>query len=124
MSETDFAAFEAKGPRDRTVMNVLYALHTLSWASMYTLALVALVVNYVKRADEVDPLYAAHHSYMIATFWWTVLWAIPAGILTGLMWLTILLIPLSWLPLTMVGLWYLYRCVKGWMRFSDNRLPT
>jgi uncharacterized membrane protein len=24
---------------------------------------------------------------------------------------------------TVVGLWYLYRCLRGWLRFNDNRLP-
>jgi uncharacterized membrane protein len=22
-----------------------------------------------------------------------------------------------------VGLWYLYRCVRGWLRFTNGRLP-
>ena len=22
-----------------------------------------------------------------------------------------------------VGLWYLYRCIKGWLRFNDNKGP-
>ncbi|MDB5750894.1 MAG: hypothetical protein JWP65_1315, partial [Ramlibacter sp.] len=24
---------------------------------------------------------------------------------------------------TIIGAWYLYRYLKGWMRFSDNQLP-
>ena len=121
MSETDFAAFEGKTPQDRTVMHVLYGLHTLSWASMYTLAIVAVVVNYVKRADEVDALYVAHHNYMITTFWWTVLWMV----ITSPLWLfMMILIPVGPLAWGIVGLWYLYRCVKGWLRFSNNRFPT
>jgi uncharacterized membrane protein len=24
---------------------------------------------------------------------------------------------------SIVGLWYLYRCIKGWLRFNDNRAP-
>jgi uncharacterized membrane protein len=23
-----------------------------------------------------------------------------------------------------IGLWYLYRCLRGWLRFNDGRLPT
>jgi len=52
MAETDFAQFEAKTSSDRTVMHVLYGLHTVAWASMGTLAVIALIVNYIKRADE------------------------------------------------------------------------
>jgi uncharacterized membrane protein len=62
MAETDFAAFEAKTPGDRTVMHVLYALHVAAPFTAWFLPVVALIVNYVKRADEGDPLYARHHS--------------------------------------------------------------
>jgi uncharacterized membrane protein len=117
MPETDFAQFEAKSPADRTVMNVLYAMHTIAWASMGGLAVVALIINYVKRADELDAIYASHHNYMIATFWWTVLWLAIAGPL----WL-LFFIPGA-IAYGIIGLWYLYRCVRGWLRFGANRPP-
>ncbi|HET6787642.1 MAG TPA: hypothetical protein VFH49_06755 [Aquabacterium sp.] len=117
MAETDFAQFEAKTPADRTVMHVLYGLHTVAWASMGTLALIALVINYVKRADELDAVYVSHHNYMIATFWWTVLWLV----VTAPLWL-LLFLPGA-IAYSIIGLWYLYRCLRGWLRFSDGRLP-
>jgi uncharacterized membrane protein len=115
--ETDFAHFEAKTPADRTVMHVLYGLHTVAWASMGTLAVIALVINYIKRGDEQDPLYVNHHSYMISTFWWTVLWLV----VTGPLW--VLLVVPGAIAYTIIGLWYLYRCIRGWLRFADNRQP-
>ena len=102
---------------DRTVMHVLYGLHTVAWASAGMLAVIALVVNYIKRGEEVDPLYNAHHNYMIRTFWWTMFWRV----LCSPLWLLFLLPGMA--AYTVIGLWYLYRCVKGWMRFTDNRLP-
>ena len=33
MSETNLADFENKTPRDTTVMQLLYGLHTLAWFS-------------------------------------------------------------------------------------------
>lgn len=33
MSQTNFADFEPKTSGDRTVMHILYAMHTLSWAT-------------------------------------------------------------------------------------------
>jgi uncharacterized membrane protein len=117
MSETDFAAFDVKSPGDRTVMHVLYGMHTVAWASLGTLAVIALIVNYIRRADETDALYAAHHSYMIATFWWTVLWLV----LTSPLYL-LLILP-GVIAHAIVGLWYLYRCIRGWLRFNDGRFP-
>jgi uncharacterized membrane protein len=117
MAETDFTQFETKTANDRTVMNVLYGLHTIAWASMGTLAVIALIVNYIKRADEHDAVYSSHHSYMIATFWWTVLWLV----VTSPLWL-LLFLPGA-IAYTIIGLWYLYRCLRGWLRFSDGRMP-
>ena len=117
MSQTDFAQFEAKTANDRTVMHVLYALHTVAWISAGMLAVVALIVNYIKRADEHDAIYASHHSYMIATFWWTILWLVVSSPL----WL-LLYFPGA-IAYTIIGLWYLYRCLRGWLRFSDGRAP-
>ena len=124
MSQTDFASFEPKNPGDRTVMHVLYGLHTVAWASLGTLAVIALIINYIKRGDENDAIYIQHHNYMISTFWWTLLWMLPAGLVALVMSITIILLPLAWLPFSVVGLWYLYRCIKGWLRFNDNRSPV
>jgi uncharacterized membrane protein len=117
MAETDFAAFDAKTPGDRTVMHVLYALHTLAPFTGWMLALVAVIVNYVKRTDEHDALYSSHHSYMIRTFWWAFLWLV----LTAPLWL--LIFP-GWMAWIVIGAWYLYRYIRGWMRFNDNHLPS
>ncbi len=117
MSQTDFADFEPKTSGDRTVMHILYGLHTIAWASLGVLAVIALIINYIKRGDEAEPLYMLHHSYMIRTFWWTVLWLI----LTSPLYL-LLVLP-GVIAHGIVGLWYLYRCIKGWLRFNDNREP-
>lgn len=103
-------------PRDRTLMHVLYALHTIAWASMGTLALIALILNYVRRGDETDPLFRAHHSYMIATFWWTGLWLLVCSPL----WIFVFPGAVAFF---VVGIWYLYRCLRGWLRFNDGRFP-
>jgi uncharacterized membrane protein len=117
MAETDFAAFEPKSDGDRTLMHILYGLHTVAWASMGTLAVIALILNYVKRADESDVVYVSHHNYMIATFWWTVLWLV----VTSPLWL-LFFFPGA-VAYTVIGLWYLYRCLRGWLRFANGRPP-
>ena len=117
MAETDYAQFEAKSPQDRTVMNVLYGMHAVAPFTLWSLSIVALIVNYIKRGDEHDALYVMHHNYMISTFWWTVLWLA----VTSPLWL-LFIFPgaIAW---TVVGFWYLYRCIRGWLRFNDNRTP-
>lgn len=115
MAETDFAEFEAKTDGDRTVMQLLYGMHAVAPFTMWTLAVLAMIANYIKRSGEQDPLYLSHHSYMIATFWWTLLWLI----VTGPLWL-ILIVP-GWIAYSIIGIWYIYRCVRGWLRFNEGR---
>jgi uncharacterized membrane protein len=117
MPQTDLAEFESKTPTDRTIMNVLYGLHTVAPFTLWSLSLVALVINYIRRGDEHDAVYASHHSYMISTFWWTMLWLA----LSSPLWLLVIFPgAIAW---TIVGIWYVYRCIRGWLRFTDNRPP-
>ncbi len=106
-----------KSSSDRSIMHILYGLHTVAWPSLGTLAVIALIVNYIRRADEKDLAFLAHHNYMIATFWWTVLWLLVTSPLFLLFFFPGLLAH------TIVLLWYLYRCIRGWLRFADGRLP-
>ena len=117
MGDFDLKDSAGKNGNDRLVMQILYGLHTLAWFSAGVFALVALIINYLRRTDESEPLYLAHHRYMIATFWWTLLWLV----LVSPLWLLFFL-PGA-LAYVLVWLWYLYRCLKGWLRFNDQRWP-
>lgn len=124
MAQTDFAEFESKSPGDRMVMQVLYGMHTVAPFTLWSLSVIALIVNYVRRSDETDALYIQHHNYMVSTFWWTVLWLVVSGVVTLVMMATIILIVVAWLPFMVVGAWYIYRFLRGWLRFNDGRAPT
>jgi len=115
--ESNLTDYHGKTDGDRTVMHVLYGLHTLAWFSGGVFAVIALIINYLRRSDETEPLYVAHHNYMIATFWWTMLWLV----LLSPLWL-LLMLP-GVVAYGIVWLWYLYRCIRGWMRFNSQRLP-
>ena len=107
----------SKTQTDRVIMHVLYALHTLAWFSAGALAILALIFNYIRRDDESSAMYKAHHDFMIATFWWTLLWLVVLSPL----WL-LLVLPGA-IAYFVVWLWYLYRCLKGWVRFNSQRMP-
>ncbi|NML47719.1 hypothetical protein HHL11_28475 [Ramlibacter sp. G-1-2-2] len=102
---------------DRSVMHLLYGLHTVAPFTLWSLSVVALIVNYIRRADETDAFTVAHHSYMIRTFWWAILWLV----LTVPLWF-LFVVP-GYIAWVIIGCWYLYRCIRGWLRFNDNRLP-
>ena len=68
MGDFDLKDSAGKTGNDRLVVHILYGLHTLAWFSAGVFALVALIINYLRRADESEPMYLAHHRYMIATY--------------------------------------------------------
>jgi len=119
MAETDYTTLEDdRGEASRrSLMHILYGMHTVAPFTLWCLSVVAVIVQYIKRSDERDPLYLAHHDYMIRTFWWTLLWLA----VTSPLWLLFILPGV--IAYTVIGAWYLYRCLRGWMRFNDNRFP-
>lgn len=94
--------------------HVLYGLHTLSWFSGGIFSVVAIIINYVKRPDLPDDFFRSHFRWQSRSFWFTLLWLLLAAPL----WL--LVIP-GWVAYTVIGLWYLYRFIRGWWSFSEGR---
>ncbi len=95
--------------------HVLYGLHTLSFFSAGVFSVVAVIINYVTRGDLPDDFFRSHFRWQTRTFWFTLLWL---G-LTSPLWLA-LFVPgaVAW---SIIGLWYLYRCIKGWWWFAERR---
>ena len=104
--------------RDRqgltTLTHVMYALHTASWFSAGIFSVIAIIINYVKRPDLPDEFFRSHFRWQARSFWFTLLWLVLASPL----W--ILVIP-GWLAYVVIGLWYLYRFIRGWLAFSSNQ---
>jgi uncharacterized membrane protein len=97
------------------ITHVMYALHTASWASAGVFSVIAMILNYVKRDDLPDAFFASHFRWQARSFWFTLLWL---ALTSPLYLLLILPGAIAW---TVVGLWYLYRYIKGWLWFSKGR---
>jgi len=112
-----------------TLTHVLYALHGFS-ALMGMLgpmlivtsfltgwpSIIAIIINYVKRSDVRGTYLDSHFGWQIRTFWYAVLWVIVACLLV----FTLIGIPFAWLLAIAVGLWVLYRIVRGWMALASG----
>jgi uncharacterized membrane protein len=94
--------------------HVMYGLHTASFFSAGTFSVVAIILNYVKRADLPDEFFRSHFRWQARSFWFTLLWLALAAPL----W--ILVIP-GWIAYCVIGLWYLYRFIRGWWSFAEGR---
>jgi len=105
--------YEAEEPR--TLTHVMYALHTVTWFSGGIFSVIAILINLVKFGDLRDDFYRSHWRWQSRTFWFALLWF---ALTSPLFLLLFLPGAAAWF---VIGLWYLYRCLRGWIAFSDRR---
>ena len=82
-------------------------------------SIIAVILNYVKRSDAHGTWLASHFRWQIRTFWFGLLWVALCGIFIVMTFGIGILV--AWLPLFVVGLWFIYRIVRGWLRLLDRR---
>ena len=116
------------------VAHIVYALHALSlvigafgaatvigafvfgWPSI-----IAVIINYVKRGEARGTWLESHFRWQIRTFWYALLWVIVAG----LVFITVVGIPVAWVMIFLLGIWAIYRVARGWLALNDRRaLPV
>ena len=113
-----------------TLTHVLYALHGFS-ALMGVLtpacivtsflagwpAIIAVIVNLVKRDDVRGTYLESHFNWQLRTFWYALLWVLVAIILALTFIGIIIAVPLA----IGLGIWVLYRIVRGWLALIDRK---
>jgi uncharacterized membrane protein len=114
--------------------NVIYALHSLSvligLTSPVTVvgsfvfgipSIIAVIMNYARQAEARGTYLESHFSWQIRTFWFAVLWGLVIfGVSLVLM---LILIGFVTLPagLALLGVWVIYRVIRGWLALRDRR---
>jgi uncharacterized membrane protein len=97
---------------------ILYLVHGLTFFfSFGLLSFIPLILNYVKRPYTEGTLVYSHHTWMIRSFWFYILWMTVAIAL----YLTFFLIPLGWAVASLAWLWKAYRLIKGFIDLNNNR---
>ncbi|HEY8156520.1 MAG TPA: hypothetical protein VII72_20495 [Myxococcota bacterium] len=113
-----------------TLAHVIYALHAFSavtglvgtativgafltgWPSI-----IAVILNYAKRAEVRGSYLESHFSWQIRTFWYALFW-----VLVGLgLFATIILFPVGLAVFVAISLWILYRIVRGWLALLERK---
>ena len=102
---------------ERTTLTIAYVLHVVGPFTAFLLNLAGLILNHIKAAETQNHYIRSHHVWMLRTFWWTLLWLV----ISSPLWF--LLVFPGAIAYTIIGIWYLYRCLSGWLRFNDNRFP-
>jgi len=110
--------------------HVIYGLHAASVVIGITSAafivtafvfgvpsIVAVILNYLKRAEARGTFLESHFRWQIRTFWFTLLWCAIGGLLFVTVVGALVAIPLF----IVVGLWVIYRVVRGWLALKDGK---
>ncbi len=112
-----------------TLTHVLYGMHGFSalmgmLGPMFVVtafltgwpSIIAVIVNYVKRGDARGTWLDSHFGWQIRTFWYAIAWVV----LAGLLFLTVVGIPVAWVLLLLLGIWVLYRIIRGWIALGGE----
>lgn len=112
--------------------HIIYALHATSlvigivgvasvvgaflfgWPSI-----IAVIMNYIKQSDARGTYLESHFRWQIRTFWFGLLW-VALCVLFIFMTLGVGII-IAWLPLALVGFWFIYRIARGWLQLKDKQ---
>jgi uncharacterized membrane protein len=97
------------------ITHLMYGLHTLSFFSAGIFSVIAMVLNFVKRPDLPDAFFRSHFRWQARSFWFTLLW-----LLLSLPLWALFVFP-GWAAWSVIGLWYLYRFIRGWWAFIERR---
>jgi uncharacterized membrane protein len=82
-------------------------------------SIIAVILNYVKRSEARGTWLDSHFRWQIRTFWFGLLWIVLCVLfIVGTLGIGILI---AWLPMGLVGLWFIYRIVRGWMALGNGR---
>ena len=96
----------------KNVTTIIYALYAASFLIGIT-AIVAIVMNYIKKEDVAGTFLESHFRWQIRTFWFGMLWGM-LGVIT-------FVLVIGWFVLIVNGIWIIYRIAKGWLRLNDNK---
>lgn len=113
-----------------TITHVMYALHAFS-ALMGILtpalivtsflsgwpSIIAVIINYIKRDEARGTRLESHFKWQLRTFWYALLWLVVVFFL----FITIVGIVFA-VPLAFgVGVWVVYRIIRGWMALAQHK---
>jgi uncharacterized membrane protein len=112
----------------------VYGLHALSVASgvlgsqsvagrflLGVPSIVAVVMNYARRAAARGSWLESHFRWQIRTFWFALLWVVVTSICAAPLLLVGIGILVVWIGFGLTGVWIVYRVIRGWLALRDRQ---
>src|SRR6266404_1025181 len=114
--------------------HIIYALHSLSVLIGLTSAvtivgsfifglpsIIAVVMNYARQSDARGTFLESHFRWQIRTFWFALLWVLVILAISLPLMLIIVGIFTLWIGYVLLGIWVIYRIIRGWLALRDQR---
>lgn len=116
--------------------HAIYALHALSviigisgagtivGSFIFGLpSIIAVIMNYLRRREAQGSWLESHFRWQIRTFWFALLWSGVVLLISAPLMLVLVMVGFvtAWLGLLLIGLWVLYRVVRGWLALREQR---
>lgn len=117
---------------DRSLTFSLYVLYILAIFTAGVLAIIALIINYIKLDSVKGTMLESHFRWQIRSFWWYLFWNIIAfvpfffllftgenpdaffGVALGASTFCFSVIGIAWV-------WIVYRAIRGMINLSEGR---
>jgi uncharacterized membrane protein len=88
---------------------------------MTILGIVGVIVCYVKRDEARTTWVASHLTWLIRTFWWSLLWDMIGVAILFTLGLILIGIPIAFGIWLVTAVWVIYRVVRGYLLFKDSK---
>lgn len=116
---------------NRSLTFMLYLFYIIAIFTGGLLAIIALIINYIKLGAVRGSIFESHFKWQIRTFWWYLIWHVIAvlpflflfftgdnpdlfaGVALGSITFAVAVIGIIWI-------WNVYRAIRGIMRLNDN----
>ena len=79
--------------------------------------IIAVIVAYVTRGDARGTWTESHFTWLIRTFWWSLLWNCLGWIVA----VTLIGLPLAIAIWVATTIWVIYRVIRGYLLFKDSQ---
>jgi uncharacterized membrane protein len=112
----------------------IYGLHSLSvligFATSHSIAgrfafglpsIVAVIMNYARRAEVRGTWLESHFRWQIRTFWYSWLWILVTSIIAALLLIILVGFVIAMVGFALIGIWVIYRVARGWLALRDGR---
>jgi len=80
-------------------------------------SIIAVILNYAKRAEVRGTWLDSHFGWQIRTFWFALAWLLAGAVA----FVTFVGIPVALVVWIGTGMWVLYRIARGWMTLSAGK---